>query len=135
MGRIAYIIRKFDGAHPNSTLRGKFYGAAFLATPISENDLNDLISQDSQIERSEVAVVTDAICKQIKELVCNGHSIKVGTLGTFSLGLKSKAVVDAKKVSSENVKSARLRLRASQELKNNLKAVRIEYYNPAIDSI
>lgn len=133
MGRIAYIIRKFDGAHANSSLRGKFYGAAYLGVPISENDLDELISQDSQIERSEVAVVTDAICKQIKELVCNGHSIKVGTLGTFSLSLKSTHAAIAKNVKSENIKSARLLLRASQELKNNLKAVRIEYFNSAID--
>ena len=133
MGRIAYIIRTFDGAHPNSSLRGKFYGAAYLSTPISENDLNELISQDSQIERSEVAVITDAICKQIKELVCNGHSIKVGTLGTFSLGLKSKAAETDKLVSAQRVKSARLLLRASQDLKNHLKAVRIEYFNQAID--
>lgn len=126
MPTIKYLPRKMKGSHATSGNKGQYYGAPVLAAPISADELNDLIAQDSQVERSEVAVVTDAICKQIKELVCNGHSIQVGTLGTFSIGFNSKVQPSSDLVTGRDVKRVNVRLYESKYIKDELKATRFE---------
>lgn len=124
MPTIKYIPAQLKGAHDSSSLKNKYYARPVLAGTITASELNDLISLDSGVERSEVALVTDAVCKQIKELVCNGHSIQVGTLGTFSIGMKAKVVPTEKEVKADTIKELKVRLYESTEIKNDLKATR-----------
>ena len=114
------------GSHSTSENKGQFYAQPIIASEISADDLNDLIAQDSQVERAEVAQVTDAICKQIKELVCNGHSIQVGTLGTFSIGFNAAVRTSEADVSGRDVRRVNVRLYESKYIKNELKATRFE---------
>ena len=126
MPTIKFIPKQMNGSHADSANKGQYYAQPVLGSAISADDLNDLIAQDSQVERSEVAVVTDAICKQIKELVCNGHSIQVGTLGTFSIGFNAKVQPSADLVTGRDVKRVNVRLYESKYIKNELKATRFE---------
>lgn len=126
MPTIKFIPREMKGSHANSVNKGQFFAKPVLAGTISADDLNDLIAQDSQVERAEVAQVTDAICKQIKELVCNGHSIQVGTLGTFSIGFNAAVQTSEAAVSGRDVKRVNVRLYESKYIKTELKATRFE---------
>lgn len=124
MPLLRFKARKMKGSHSTSINKGMVFAQVERASKISTDDLNDLIAQDSQVERSEVAVITDAICKQIKELVCNGHSIQVGTLGTFSVGFNAKVQPSVDLVSAKDVRKVNVRLYESKYIKNELKATR-----------
>lgn len=124
MPLLRYKARRMKGSHATSINKGMLFAQVERASKISTDDLNDLIAQDSQVERSEVAVITDAICKQIKELVCNGHSIQVGTLGTFSVGFNAKVQPSVDLVSAKDVRKINVRLYESKDIKNELKATR-----------
>lgn len=124
MPLLKFKVRQMKGSHATSLNKGMLYAQVDRATTISSDDLNDLIAQDSQVERSEVAVITDAICKQIKELVCNGHSIQVGTLGTFSVGFNAKVQPTEAEVSARDIRKINVRLYESKDIKNELKATR-----------
>lgn len=126
MPLLRYKARQMKGSHSSSINKGMFYAQVASAGVISTDDLNDLIAADSQVERSEVAQVTDAITKQIKELVCNGHSIQVGTLGTFSIGFNAKVQPSAAEVTSRDVKRVNVRLYESKYVKTELKATRFD---------
>lgn len=126
MPTIKFIPRQMKGSHSTSGNKGQFFAQPVLASTISADDLNDLIAQDSQVERAEVAQVTDAICKQIKELVCNGHSIQVGTLGTFSIGFNATVRASEAEVTGRDVRRVNVRLYESKYIKNELKATRFE---------
>ena len=126
MPTIKFIPKEMKGSHANSVNKGQYFASPVIAGTISADDLNDLIAQDSQVERAEVAQVTDAICKQIKELVCNGHSIQVGTLGTFSIGFNAAVQTSEAAVSGRDVKRVNVRLYESKYIKTELKATRFE---------
>lgn len=126
MPEVLYRVHKMKGGATGSSVKGQYYARPALASVISTDDLNDLIAADSQVERAEVAQVTDAICKQIKELVCNGHSIQVGTLGTFSIGFSAKVQSSAEAVTGRDVRRVNVRLYESKYIKNELKATRFK---------
>lgn len=131
MPTIKFIPKVMAGSHSTSVNKGQYYAKPVLASVINADDLNDLIAQDSQVERAEVAQVTDAICKQIKELVCNGHSIQVGTLGTFSIGFNAAVQTSEAAVSGRDVRRVNVRLYESKYIKNELKATRFQNLMPS----
>ena len=98
---------------------GEVYARVVMNSLITADDLVDLIARDSQVERAQVAVVTDAIGKQIKELVMNGHNIKVGSLGTLGIGFRTKWSDSPLTVNiNECLRSVRVRFITSEEIRN-----------------
>lgn len=102
----------------------------YVATPkrystISVEDLADHIASDSHVERSKVAVITDSLIKQIREMVLNGHSIKVPHLGTFKPKIKSELAPNPESIDASSF-TAKVTFTPSVELKRELQASRIE---------
>lgn len=73
-----------------SAAYNKYYGRVSHNSTIEASTLCQHAAMDSGIEASEVAVVYDAVLKQIKELLCNGHPIKIGGFGTLKIGISSE---------------------------------------------
>lgn len=128
MGLIKMYARpikyKVNGPGTEQTAEG------FVATPvrystISVEDLADHISADSRVERSKVAVITDSLIKQIREMVLNGHKIIVPHLGSFKPKIKSQLAINPESVDAASF-SAKVRFSPSVELKRDLQASRIE---------
>lgn len=118
------ITYKVNGPGTEETAEG------FVATPvrystISVEDLADHISADSRVERSKVAVITDSLIKQIREMVLNGHKIVVPHLGSFKPKIKSQLAINPESVDATSF-SAKVRFTPSVELKRDLQAARIE---------
>ena len=117
----------------------------FVATPvrystISVEDLADHISADSRVERSKVAVITDSLIKQIREMVLNGHKIIIPHLGAFKPKIKSNLAINPESVDAASF-TAKVQFMPSVELKRDLQASRIEKTtlptapeNPSIDA-
>ena len=102
----------------------------FVATPvrystISVEDLADHISADSRVERSKVAVITDSLIKQIREMVLNGHKIIIPHLGAFKPKIKSNLAINPESVDASSF-TAKVQFMPSVELKRDLQASRIE---------
>ena len=118
------ITYKVNGPGTEQTAEG------FVATPvrystISVEDLADHIAADSRVERSKVAVITDSLIKQIREMVLNGHKIEVPHLGSFKPKIKSQLAINPESVDATSF-SAKVRFTPSVELKRDLQAARIE---------
>lgn len=118
------ITYKVNGPGTEQTAEG------FVATPvrystINVEDLAEHISADSRVERSKVAVITDSLIKQIREMVLNGHKIIVPHLGSFKPKIKSQLAINPESVDAASF-SAKVRFSPSVELKRDLQAARIE---------
>lgn len=101
----------------------------------SVEDLGYHISLDSGVERSKVAEITRAIVKQIDELLCNGHAIRIPHLGLLKLGVKSKGadtVTDFH--AGKEIENLHLILKPDKEIKAELKNLKFEkfYYEDAL---
>lgn len=69
---------------------GKWFMRTFLNSVLDINDLANHMANDSKIERTLVANINSAITRQIVELLCNGHPIRILHIGLLKLGVNSK---------------------------------------------
>lgn len=91
-------ISVYQSTNAKMTNYGRYYGRVKHGNPISVETLCKNVALDSGIAEEQVAVVFDAILKQMKEQLCAGHPIKVDHLGTVKIGIHSNGV------SAEDVK-------------------------------
>lgn len=142
MGLIKMYARpikyKVNGPGTEETADG-FVASPVRYSTISVEDLADHISADSRVERSKVAVITDSLIKQIREMVLNGHKIIIPHLGAFKPKIKSNLAINPESVDAASF-TAKVQFMPSVELKRDLQASRIEKTtlptapeNPTID--
>lgn len=143
MGLIKMYARpikyKVNGPGTEETADG-FVASPVRYSTISVEDLADHISADSRVERSKVAVITDSLIKQIREMVLNGHKIIIPHLGSFKPKIKSNLAINPESVDAASF-TAKVQFTPSVELKRDLQASRIEKTtlptapeNPSIDA-
>ena len=128
MGLIKMYARpikyKVNGPGTEKTADG-FVASPVRYSTISVEDLADHISADSRVERSKVAVITDSLIKQIREMVLNGHKIIIPHLGAFKPKIKSNLAINPESVDAASF-TAKVQFMPSVELKRDLQASRIE---------
>lgn len=120
----APITYKVNGPGTEETAEG-FVARPVRYSTIDVNDLADHISADSRVERSKVAVITDSLIKQIREMVLNGHAIEVPHLGIFKPKIKSKMFATEEDMNADSF-LAKVTFRPCAELKRDLQSTRIE---------
>lgn len=120
----------------------KFYGKVMHSTEIDVAMLCTHVAMDSGVEQAQVAIIFDAVAKQIKEQLFNGHPIKVEGLGTFKIGVNSEGwgEADVKKLypsfdpekedirkflSARQVKKAHIIFNPTEEVKAMLRTVKL----------
>jgi len=114
---------------------GKYYMIPHPNPTIDVEDLAYHISLDSGVERSKVAEITRAIVKQIDELLCNGHAIRIPHLGLLKLGVKSKGSETASGFKAGvEIQDIHMILLPNKEIKEELDKMRFEkfYYEDAL---
>ena len=136
-------IKVYQILNTKSAAYGKYYGRVHQNSIIEPETLCKHAAMDSGIEQSEIAVVSDAVMKQLNELLFNGHPIKVTGLGTFKLGISSEGVSAAdvqhrypefdpskddirKYLSTKQVKKVFIHFTPSETIKAALRAVKVE---------
>ena len=72
-----------------TTAFGKWFVKVLYDKPFDMTELVAHIAKDSGVERGMVTACLQAIIKQIGELLCNGHPIRVPHLGLLKLGVAS----------------------------------------------
>ncbi len=136
-------VKVYQILNTKSAAYGKYFGRVRQNSVIEVNTLCKHAAMDSGIEEGEIAMVSDAVLKQLKELLLNGHPIKVTGLGTFKLGISSEGVsaVDVKRrhpefdpskddirkyLSTKQVKKAFIHFTPCDAIKDALRAVKVE---------
>ena len=98
-----------------------WYFRACMNSTINESDLADHIAADSKIERSKVPTINNAITKQIRELLCNGHPIEIPHLGTLKLGVNSEGTATVTEYNARTcIKNVHSVLTPDKEIKDAL---------------
>ena len=86
------VINIYPNSNATSKAYGKWYGRVKQESVVDAKMLCAHAALDSGIESADVAVVFDALFKQMKEQLCNGHPIVVEQFGTFKIGVSSSGV-------------------------------------------
>lgn len=130
MGKIR--VKPYKNNNEKSSAYGKWFMRVHLNTPFDVNDLADHIQSDSKVERTEVATTNSAVNKQIAELLCNGHPIRIPHLGMLKLGVSSKGTETVSEFNAgTDIKDIHIVLVLDPEIKKELKSLKFEkfYYD------
>ena len=93
------------------------------ATPIDDETLIKYASDDSGIRIEQIAAVYRSLFIQVRELVCNGHSVQLGDLGTLNFTIHAKIKDDKEDAGGDSVWKKRIRFNASKIMRQKLAEV------------
>ncbi len=125
-------VKPYQNKNEKSLAFGKWFMHTHLNTPLDINDLANHMASDSKIERTLVATINNAITKQIAELLCNGHPIRIKHLGLLKLGVNSKGSETVSEFNAgTDIKNVHIVLRPDAEIKEELRKIKFEkfYYD------
>ena len=88
---------------------------------ISSKELVEAMARNTGIPVAKVAMATDAIVKQLKNFLLNGHSVNIIGLGTFSPRIKSRPSDSKDAVTADNVKALLLKFRPQTDIREDMK--------------
>ena len=93
---------------------------------ISWDELCGNIARSLGVSKPVATAAASAIVEQMRQLMLNGHSIRVGNIGYLRFGIHAKAVDREEDLSVDLVKSRRVLFIPTGEVKNSLKNIEFE---------
>ena len=72
----------------------RYFTTMQRAGVIDDNTLIQYASNDSGMRIEQIAAVYKSLVTQVRELVCNGHSVQLGDLGTLYFKVHAKISAD-----------------------------------------
>ena len=101
----------------------RFYTSISRASNIDDEQLIKMASDDSGIRIEQIAAVYRSLFLQVKELVCNGHSVQLGDIGTLNFQIRAKISADLEGAGGAAVTKKRIRFDASKKMRQLLDTV------------
>ena len=101
----------------------RFYTRVSRASVIDDDLLIEYASNDSGIRIEQIASVYRSLMTQVKELVCNGHSVQLGDMGTLYFKVHAKISEEEADAGGSAVKSKRIGFRASKGMRQLMAGV------------
>ena len=93
---------------------------------IDDDVLIEYASNDSGIRIEQIAAVYRSLMTQVKQLVCNGHSVQLGDMGTLYFKIHARVSEELEGAGGGAVKSKRIGFRASKAMRQLMQEVNFE---------
>lgn len=104
----------------------RFYTRVNRASVIDDDLLIEYASNDSGIRIEQIAAVYRSLMTQVKELVCNGHSVQLGDMGTLYFKVHAKIAEEQADSGGTAVKRKCIGFRASKAMRLMMAGVNLE---------
>jgi len=105
------------------TLPKKFYAQIINGDDVSFDELADLISKVSNINYGEVLGALGTLIEIIEMQLRHGRQVRLSTLGTFFLTLKSEGQEVEEELTADQISGANIRFRPGKRLKKMTKTL------------
>lgn len=123
------FVTPYQNNNTKSPSYAKWFFRVFHTQTIYDSDLEDHISLDSKVERSKVGIIDDAITKQIGELLCNGHPIRIPHLGLLKMSVNSKGTTSVSEYNAgHEITNIHLVFTPDAEIKAELESLKFEKF-------
>ncbi len=103
----------------------KYYAQKVNQGDVSLTQLSEIIAQMSTVSKTDVFAVLMGLTEVIPRELSDGKIIRLGTLGSFSVGVSSSAVDTEEEVSSHQVKKLKLNFRPDADLKQKVEGFHV----------
>jgi len=101
----------------------RYFTTMQRAGVIDDNTLIQYASNDSGMRIEQIAAVYKSLVTQVRELVCNGHSVQLGDLGTLYFKVHAKISADLEGAGGAAVTQKWIGFRASKAMRQQLDQV------------
>lgn len=108
------------------TLPKKFYAGLKSGDDVSFEELADLISKVSNLNYGDVLGALGTLIEVIDLQLKHGRAVRLNTLGTFYLTLSSDGAESAEELTSDFIKTSRIRFRPGNRLKKTINNLEFE---------
>ena len=104
----------------------RYFTTMQRAGVIDDNTLIQYASNDSGMRIEQIAAVYKSLVTQVRELVCNGHSVQLGDLGTLYFKVHAKISADLEGAGGAAVTQKWIGFRASKAMRQQLQSVNFQ---------
>ncbi len=104
----------------------KLYANIVSYSNINSKKLIDYMVANSGINKSTAIAAVYALRSILRNYLCNGHTVQIPQLGTFSLYCSAKAQADKKDVKASTVKRLKIRFTPEATISNAVKSVKFK---------
>lgn len=104
----------------------RYYARACSRQMRTLPELCEMISDRTTLSRADVVAVIASFTEIIPELLKNGYSVDLGSLGIMSVSIKSKGEKSEREVKRRSISGVQINFRPSVEIKRELKDVSFE---------
>ena len=104
----------------------RYFTTMQRAGVIDDNTLIQYASNDSGMRIEQIAAVYKSLVTQVRELVCNGHSVQLGDLGTLYFKVHAKISADLEGAGGAAVTQKWIGFRASKAMRQQLAQVNFQ---------
>lgn len=98
----------------------KYYAQIAKVVPLTLNSVIEIISLRTTIASADVKAVLDSLQSVTLRMVKEGHSVRLGDLGSFRPTLTSKPADSPDMVTTDKIKSVRVRFTKGTWLQQNM---------------
>jgi len=110
----------FQSKTPMYVTRAQAYSS------IGEDDVIQLMAEDSGITKSQAAMAAEALKTQFIQMMLRGHSLQLGDLGYVRISISAKSVKNKENVSTSLIRGVRILFRPSVQMKQHLQNIGFE---------
>ncbi len=104
----------------------KYYAKAVNTGEVSLDSMSTSIAQMSTVSKADVYAVLIALTEHMPRQLGDGKIIRLGSLGSFVVSVKSEPSDTARAVGASNVKKLKLNFSPSKELKRELEGFTVQ---------
>ena len=104
----------------------RYFTTMQRAGVIDDNTLIHYASNDSGMRIEQIAAVYKSLVTQVRELVCNGHSVQLGDLGTLYFKVHAKISADLEGAGGAAVTQKWIGFRTSKTMRQQLNEVNFQ---------
>lgn len=99
----------------------KYYGSPALTQPLSLDDIADAMADGSTTTSADFRAVLDRFERKLVEKLIEGHSVRLGLLGSFHVTFRSKGAETKDKFTADNIKRVLCRFRPGKQIVSSLR--------------
>ncbi len=117
---IQYAVRYIKNATTGDKL---YFPQAVLSGTMKLTDVATEVEKRSTVSSADVKAVLDALQFEVRQALADGHTVRLGDLGSFRPTLSAQGADDVKKATTSLIKRVRVRFTPSAALQAELSGV------------
>ena len=103
-----------------------YYPTVTGRTVVGLREISDIVSDSTSFTSADIYGMAEGLLQVIPKLLQNGHSVKLGELGIFSLSVRAEGSSDPVDVSVHNIKEVRLNFLPAKQLKRDMQLTKFK---------